>query len=136
MDCIFCKIACGEIKPDVIHENDGALAFLDRNPITPGHTVIIPKAHAADISEAKHDSIGHTFVAVQAAVKLLKKTLEPDGFTIGINHGRAAGQAINHLHIHVLPRWSNDGGITIHGVVKNPPESYEAIKAKIMRGLK
>ncbi|MDO8557261.1 MAG: HIT family protein [Candidatus Jorgensenbacteria bacterium] len=134
-DCIFCKMTRGEIKVDIVHESSGALAFLDQSPITPGHTLVIPKVHAANISEASHDSIGPTFIAVQAVVKLLKATLAPDGFTIGVNHGKAAGQAIDHLHIHVLPRWADDHGITIHQVVKNPPESYEAVKEKIMKGL-
>ncbi|MBI2591597.1 MAG: HIT family protein, partial [Candidatus Brennerbacteria bacterium] len=59
--------------------------------------------------------------------------LKPDGFTIGINHGEASGQAVDHLHIHIIPRWKNDGGGSIHGVVNNPPkESLEEIKKKIL----
>lgn len=136
MDCVFCKIASKEIPAAITYENSGAVAFLDISPVAPGHTVVISKIHSSNIEEISGEALSQVFLAVQAAVKLLKGTLAPDGFTIGINHGRAAGQAIDHMHVHILPRWADDGGTNMHGVVKNPPESYEATKEKIMKGLK
>ncbi|HDH31502.1 MAG TPA: HIT family protein, partial [Candidatus Wolfebacteria bacterium] len=72
------------------------------------------------------------FSAVKKITEILDKSLNPDGFTIGINHGRVSGQAVDHLHIHIIPRFKNDKGGSIHTIIHNPPkESLEEIKKKI-----
>jgi len=131
MDCLFCQIAAKKIPAETIYyENSGAMAFLDIHPVAPGHTLVIPKVHADNILDLDDQIIPLVFGAVQEAVKILKKAVNPDGFTIGINHGRAAGQAINHFHIHILPRFDGDNGGSIHTVVKNlnGPEPEKIIK--------
>lgn len=136
MDCIFCKIIHKGIPAQVIYENDKAIAVLDIHPRAPGHSVVLPKRHVQSVLELDEADIGPVFGAVKAATAMLKTALEPDGFNIGINQGRASGQAVDHLHIHVIPRWNNDGGSSIHAVVNNPPsETLEEIAARIKRGI-
>lgn len=124
--CLFCKITNKEIPAEIIYEDEYALAFLDINPISPGHTVVISKKHVGNILELDNKLVCPLFTAVKKTAELLFKTLSPEGFTIGINHGKIAGQMIEHLHIHILPRFKNDGGGSIHAIVNNPPK--ETIK--------
>jgi len=131
-DCLFCKIANKKLDSEVVYENDVATATLDIHPIAPGHTMILSKVHAQNISELPDNALEGVFAAVKKTTTLLKSALNPDGFTIGINHGSVSGQTIDHLHIHIVPRWEHDGGGSIHSVVKNPPkESVEEIAKKI-----
>ncbi len=128
MDCLFCKIANKEIPAQIIYESADATAVLDVNPRAPGHTMILPKVHAENILKLPDDKIEGVFKAVKETTDLLNKKLKPDGFTIGINHGRVSGQIVEHLHIHVIPRWAGDGGGSIHSVVDNQlKESLEEI---------
>ncbi len=134
MDCLFCKIANKEISASIIYEDDNSVAILDVHPKAPGHTMVLPKVHAENILDLPDDKIEGIFKAVKNVTALLKKTLLPDGFTIGINHGKVSGQAIDHLHIHIIPRWLGDSGGSIHSVVDNPPaESLDIIKEKIIK---
>ncbi len=132
--CLFCKIINKEIPSANIYEDNDAIAILDVNPRSVGHAMVLPKIHVETILELPDNEIGKIFNSVKKVTELLKKTLIPDGFTIGINHGRMAGQVIEHLHIHVIPRYKQDGGGSIHSVVNNPPkESIENIKNKIIK---
>jgi histidine triad (HIT) family protein len=135
MDCIFCKIINKEIDSKIIYEDNQNLAFLDIHPHAPGHTVIIPKKHTKTILELDASEIKDLFTALKNTLEIIQKALNPDGFTIGINHGESAGQVIPHLHIHLIPRFKNDGGGSIHSVVLNKPkESIEEIYNKIKHG--
>ena len=134
MTCIFCKITQKQIPAEIIYEDDSTVAILDIHPRSPGHTMILPKAHAENILDLPEDKINGAFQAVKKVTELLRQALKPDGFTIGINHGKVSGQTVEHLHIHVLPRWHNDGGGSIHSVVDNKPkESLEEIKGLIQK---
>lgn len=119
MDCIFCKIARKEIAAEIIYEDMHAVGFLDVSPCAMGHAVIVPKRHAETILDLHGGEVGTVFTAVREVTALLKKALHPDGFTIGINHGQVAGQAVMHLHAHVIPRYLGDGGKSVHSVVNN-----------------
>ncbi len=133
VDCLFCKIGSKEIPAEVVYEDDATLAFLDINPLAPGHTMIIPKKHSENILDLPQELVGPVFASVKKMTLILNKVLMPDGFTIGINHGRVSGQAIDHLHIHIIPRFKGDGGTSLHSIVHNPPkETLEEIKSKIL----
>lgn len=132
MDCLFCKIAGKTIPSEVIYEDDSVLAFLDIHPLSPGHTLIVPKVHSENILDLPDEEAAKAFVSVKKVTALLSEKLKPKGFTIGINHGRIGGQLVDHLHIHVIPRFEGDGGGSLHSVVKNPPkESLSEIRRKI-----
>ncbi len=134
MDCLFCKIGKKEIAAEIIYEDASAVVILDVNPRAPGHAMVLPKKHVETILDLDAPETGLIFEAVKKTVAIIKNALLPDGFTIGINQGRAAGQIIEHLHIHVIPRYKNDGGGSIHSVIENPPkESLQEIKNKILK---
>jgi len=134
MDCLFCKIGKGKILADVIYEDKKILAFLDIHPLSLGHTMVIPKKHAENILDLDKEDIGPIFEAVKKLTGILNKAFDPQGFTIGINHGKVSGQAIDHLHIHIIPRFNEDGGGSLHSIVNNPPEvPLEEIKKKILK---
>lgn len=116
----------------LIYEDDDAIGILDVKPVAPGHTMVIPKFHGENILDFPDGKIGTIFLAVKKVTEMLNKSLRPDGFTIGINHGKISGQAIDHLHIHIIPRFKGDKGGSIHSAVNNPPtQSLEDIKSKI-----
>lgn len=134
-DCLFCKIAKGIVPAEKVFEDDSTVAFLDITPKAPGHTILIPKAHAENIFDLPDDAVGPFFTAVKKVAYMVKKTLKPDGFTLGMNHGKVAGQAIDHLHFHIIPRWRDDGGRSLHAVVDNPvKEKLEVVAEKIRSG--
>lgn len=132
-DCLFCKIVSKQIPAAVIFEDDHAMAFLDVHPRTMGHTLVIPKFHAPRIVDLPNEEIAPLFLAVKHVAGLLNEKLQCDGATIGMNQGRASGQEVDHLHVHIMPRWHNDGGGAIQSAVNNPPkESVEEIKKKLL----
>lgn len=144
MDCLFCKMANKHIGAHIVYEDDKTFAFLDAHPRSPGHTVIIPKIHAENILDLPDGEAGPLFLTVKKVTAILNKAFlptgddpkgqNPQGFTIGINHGRTAGQVVDHLHIHVIPRFMGDGGSGIHGVVNNlPKQTLEEIITKIKK---
>jgi histidine triad (HIT) family protein len=120
MDCIFCKIGAKEVQAAIVMEDEHAYAVLDAHPIAPGHTMVIPKMHAVTILDLPKEEMEPVFLLVQKMTARLKEVLNADGFTIGMNHGDAGGQAVKHLHIHIVPRFTGDGGRSIHSVVNNP----------------
>lgn len=131
-ECIFCKIIEKEIPSSSIYEDEHVFAVLDIHPCSLGHTVVLPKVHAKSIIDLPDLEVEYLFLSVKNITKLLLNKLSPDGFTIGINHGESAGQAVPHLHVHIIPRWADDNGSSIHSVVRNTPkESIEEIKKKI-----
>ncbi len=132
-DCLFCKIAAKTIPAKIVYEDEHAIAFLDITPRAPGHTMVIPKYHAPTLIGLPDGEISPLFSAVKKIAALLMVALHPDGITIGVNQGRASGQEIDHLHVHLMPRWHGDGGGAVQSLVHNmPQESLEAIQKKIL----
>lgn len=130
--CPFCKIASKEIPADIVYEDESTIAFLDANPSAPGHTLVIPKRHIPTILDADNETLGKIFETVKTVTEMIKKALQPDGFSIGINQGQVSGQRVPHLHIHIIPRFKGDKGAMVQMVVRNPPkESLVVIKEKI-----
>ena len=136
-ECIFCQIAEKKVKAQIIEESENFLVFLDIHPHAPGHSLVIPKKHFANFKELPNE-YGQEFVKItKEAILKLKQVLSTDNFTLGINEGPLAGQAVLHLHLHVIPRFKNDGGGSIHSVVYNQPrESVEEIYQKIINASK
>ncbi len=109
MNCIFCKIVNKEIPAHIIFENDDYVAFLDIEPNTIGHTLVIPKKHIASFAEQSDESAGDHMKTVHYIATQLSSILACDGFNVAINNGRAAGQIIDHAHWHIIPRYDGDG---------------------------
>jgi histidine triad (HIT) family protein len=129
-DCIFCKVVAGEVPNYTVYEDSQTLAFLDINPRSKGHTVLIPKVHGETIFDFNEEILKVMLPAVQRAAEILEKILQPDGFNIGWNHGEAGGQEVPHLHVHIIPRWYGDGGTNMHGIIDNPGDtSVEEVAA-------
>jgi len=127
-DCLFCKIANHDIPADIFYEDDKSMAVLDIHPHAPGHIFIIPKAHASNLINLPDNLVSPLFLTVKKIASILKEKLSADGLTIGINQGRASGQEVDHLHIHILPRFSDDGGSSVQGIINNPPVNQVEIK--------
>lgn len=108
MDCVFCRIVAGEIPSHKVYEDGATIAFLDINPGSRGHTLVIPKAHAANLFEIEPASACAVTGATQAVARILQKGLQPDGINVVQSNGSAAGQTVFHYHVHLLPRWEND----------------------------
>ena len=122
MQCLFCDIGSKRIAAEVIYEDEAAMAFLDINPRAPGHAMVIPKAHAETIIDLPDNDMGPLFSAVKRTAEKLMHATKSDGLTIGINQGRASGQEIDHLHVHLIPRFADDRGNSLQSVVNNHPK--------------
>ena len=133
-ECIFCKIVRKEIPSLRVYEDSDCVAMLDVKPLAPGHTVFIPKKHIALFEELDDDMMQKIFVGVKKSISMIKNSaLRPQAFTIGINDGKAAGQFVPHLHIHIIPRFDGDKGGSVHTIVNNPPhEDLKSVHEKIL----
>ncbi len=119
-ECLFCKIAVKLVPAEVVYEDERTIAFLDIHPRTEGHTIVISKHHCPVITDLPDSEVDPLFRAVKRVADLAMRAMQADGLTIGVNHGYVSGQAVDHLHVHVLPRFSGDGGGSIHSVVDRP----------------
>ncbi len=114
---IFERIVDGEIPAEIVHETDTVLAFLDANPLAPGHTLVIPKAPHKRLRDTPPELSADVFDAVRALTPAIENAVDADATTIGINDGPAAGQEVPHLHVHIVPRFEGDGGGPIHAIM-------------------
>ena len=108
-DCIFCKIIKGEIPSSKVFEDEHVYAFLDIAPINKGHTLVIPKKHCENLFDCGADELKEAILSVQKIGEAVKAGVNADGISIGQSNGKAAGQAVFHLHFHIMPRFSDDG---------------------------
>jgi len=132
MDCIFCKIIRGEIPANKVYEDDKVLAFLDIKPVNPGHILIISKDHFADFLQAPDEIICQMTLATKKIGKKILASGLGEAITFTFNNGRAAGQVVDHVHLHVMPRKSGDGYELWHGKEYAPGEAEKiAEKLKI-----
>lgn len=122
-DCIFCKIITGDIPSYAIRETEKTYAFLDINPVHPGHTLVIPKEHATDIFEITSENWSHVLEEVRSLAPKVQAATGAHGLNIVMNNKRSAGQLVDHVHIHIIPRFENDG---LHGFPQRPYQNGEA----------
>ena len=121
-DCPFCAIAAGDLPARTVHQADTTMAFLDANPLAPGHTLVIPTDHherVADLPATVAEDVMTTLHRVAPAVE---SAVDADGATIAFNDGTAAGQEVPHVHGHVVPRFEDDGAGPIHALFDSRPE--------------
>lgn len=125
-DCLFCKIAKKEIPSEVIYEDDRTFAFLDINPNNIGHALVIPKSHAKNIYEITSDEFTKVMETVHRLAPAIKSALNADGINLGMNNDPAAGQIIPHAHVHIIPRYTDDGFKHWHGTKATESELCDA----------
>ena len=108
-NCIFCKLANKEIPTNIIYEDEKFTVILDASPATKGHALILPKNHAANIYELPDEDAAAVFVLAKKMATKMTEILHCDGFNIVQNNGEVAGQTVFHFHMHLIPRYKNDG---------------------------
>ena len=114
---IFERIIDREIPGEIVHETETVAAFLDANPLAPGHTLVVPKDAYSRLRDAPPEVSADVFAAVRTLSPAIEDAVDADATTIGINDGTAAGQEVPHLHVHIVPRFEDDGGGTIHTAI-------------------
>ena len=107
-DCIFCKIAAGEIPSATVYEDDDFRAILDLGPAAKGHTLVIPKSHSDNLLSVEPDTAAKALKVISKTANAIKEALGCDGINVVQNNGEAAGQTVMHLHFHIIPRYKND----------------------------
>ena len=130
-DCIFCQIVDGDIPGRAVYEDDDVLSFLDANPLSRGHTLVVPKAHherVADLPDEDRDAVFETLGRLAPAVEA---AVDADAVTVGMNDGEAAGQEVPHVHGHLVPRFDGDGGGAIHSIVRTRPDLSDEEMAEV-----
>ena len=122
-NCIFCKIANGSISANIIDQNNRAIAFLDAFPLSAGHTLIIPKSHYSKVQDMNKEDSSDVFNLLWKLSGVVEKAAGVNASTIAIHNGKAAGQEVPHVHIHVIPRTIGDGAGPVHSMFKKRPNT-------------
>ena len=133
-DCIFCKIAGGEIPSITLFEDDKVKVIFDAGPATVGHALVIPKSHAANVFEIDDELLAHTHIVAKKVATALKEATGCEGVNILQNNGEAAGQTVFHLHVHVIPRSKGDT-VNIGWKQGDMPEDLDTICKEIQAQL-
>jgi histidine triad (HIT) family protein len=134
-ECIFCRIVAKEIPATVVHEDEHSLAFMDLGQVNPGHVLVAVKKHADNIFALDDAQAAAVFRSATKVARAIRAAFEPQGLSVYQANGKAAGQTVFHLHLHLVPRYEGDG-MALTWPVKNPPrekllEYAEKIKARL-----
>lgn len=133
-NCVFCGIVRGDIPAIRVYEDDRTLAFMDIQPVSPGHTLVIPKVHAPNLFEIAETDLSVVTLTAQRIAQAVRKALAPDGIRIMQTNGAAAGQTVFHYHVHIIPMQDGQrvGG---HGRERATLEELKAAAANIQAAL-
>jgi histidine triad (HIT) family protein len=107
-DCIFCAVASGDGKAEIVDSDERTVAFMDINPATRGHALVIPRRHAENLFDIEEDELLATMAAARRLARRMRETLQPDGTNVLNSTGSAAWQSVFHFHLHVIPRYDDD----------------------------
>ncbi len=132
-ECIFCKLAHGEIPTNQIYEDEDFKVIMDANPASKGHCIILPKTHAANIFELPEEYCAKIFSVAKKCAAVLMKVLGCDGINVLQNNGEAAGQTVFHLHVHLIPRYQGDS-VNIRWTAQPASEDLAALAEEIRKG--
>ena len=134
--CVFCAIVAGTAPASIVWEDKTSVGFMDIDPITPGHVLVVPRTHAASLAELDPRTGGLLFeVAMRVAAGLRASEVRADGLNLFLADGGAAGQDVFHVHIHVVPRYPGDGLEIRYAGTRPPREQLDATAASIRDGL-
>jgi histidine triad (HIT) family protein len=130
-ECIFCAIVAGKMPCYKIYEDSKAIAFLDINPASKGHCLVVPKQHFENIFDIPEDVLAGLAAAIKAVAGKIKTELAPAGLTIMQNSGRAAGQIVPHIHFHLIPRNAGDGIVIGYKPLKFSEAEWTELQRKL-----
>ena len=133
-DCVFCKIVAGDIPAARVFEDDHTLAFLDIGPLSKGHVLLIPKSHAATLDQMSADDVAGLTRHLPRIGRAVRQLVGAEGFNVLQNNGRCAGQSVDHVHFHVIPRNADDGLGYRWNAGTYEPDEMERIR-KALQGL-
>lgn len=131
-NCIFCKIANGEIPAATLYEDENFRVILDLGPASKGHALILPKSHAANIYELSDEMAAKAMILAKKMATVMTAALKCDGFNIVQNNGECAGQTVFHFHMHLIPRYEGDQV----GITWKPGTLTDEVKNEILEKLK
>jgi histidine triad (HIT) family protein len=135
MECVFCAIRDGGLPAMVVAEDERAFAILDINPVNDGHTLVIPRLHAGTLLDIAEEDLVATAQLARRLAAGIYRGLQPDGLTLLQNSGAAAFQSVPHFHIHLIPRWEDDGKGLTWKLVPGSPARMHAIAERIRAAL-
>ena len=127
-DCIFCKIAAGEIPSATVYEDEDFRAILDLGPAAKGHTLVIPKYHSDNLLTIDSKTAQRALTVISKTANAVKEAMGCDGINVVQNNGEAAGQTVFHFHMHLIPRYKDDHAGILWEPGKTTPEEMEEIK--------
>jgi histidine triad (HIT) family protein len=131
-DCIFCGIVAGELPAQIVGSDEYTVAFMDINPATPGHALVVPRTHTADLMEISDEDLERTNLAARRLAQKMQRALEPDGFNVLNACGSTAWQTVFHYHLHVIPRYEDDP-LKLPWIPRGAPEEEIAAIAERIR---
>lgn len=130
-ECIFCAIGGHRAPAEIVYEDDDTIAFLDILPVSEGHCLIVPKAHARNVFDIEPESAASAMCAAVHVARAVRKAMQADGMNIWQSSEEVAGQTVFHFHLHVVPRKKGDGGIRFAGRHRADPAALRAIADRI-----
>lgn len=128
--CVFCDIINHKIPSKTVYEDDDVLAILDISQVTYGHTIVMPKKHVRNILEADEETVQKCSLVAARLAKQIKENTGAVGVNLLNNNGEAAGQSVDHMHIHIIPRYGKDDAIEIH-FNKSKEQNLDEVLAKV-----
>ena len=131
MECIFCAVVAQQATAWRVYEDDACVAFLDVNPATPGHTLVVPRRHATDLLDLREDEAQEVMRATHRVAVLLDARLQPAGLNVVQANRAAAWQSVFHMHLHVIPRYERDGLTHTWEAAPASPEDLSALQKRI-----
>ena len=132
MNCLFCEILRGKVKANFVYGDESHVAILDKYPIQLGHTLVMPRDRHEKITDMNPEKVSSLFSKVPVIARAILEVTKADGFNIGQNNGKAANQIIPHVHVHIIPRYSNTGPGWTKRMISNE-EDLENLAAKIQK---
>jgi histidine triad (HIT) family protein len=134
-DCVFCRIRDGAIPSTAVWEDERTLCFMDINPLAAGHCLVVTKRHAPTLWDADPEDLAAAMATAQRVARALREALRPDGLNLLQANGAAAFQSVPHFHLHLIPRWANDGKGFDWALVPGPREAIAQAAAAIRKAL-
>jgi histidine triad (HIT) family protein len=135
VDCVFCRIRDGQIPSTRVYEDDRTIAFMDINPLNEGHTLVIPRVHAATLFDADEADLQAAIATARRVARAIREAIRPDGLNLLQANGAAAFQSVPHFHFHLVPRYTGDGKGFDWPMVAGDRTSIQAAADKIRKAL-